>query len=188
MSQPGQEGFLLLKVNNQRICHNFENWPQVWNSPHILAYRFNVIWHIILIFWGCIFLAATIGPFLSAALYSASGDLAVWMRRVCSIGMANTWGWGFVEDKTMMDADEDFFTLYQVFIVQYWMANTWGWDKDCDGCGWGLWIFSNLYQVFIVHGLCHVANLLYCLRLPEPRSTKAETPSLRKLISLSHFK
>jgi len=67
---------------------------------------------------GCIFLAATIGPFLSAALYSASGDLAV----------------------------------------------------------------------FIVHGLCHVANLLYCLRLPEPRSTKAEKPSLRKMLSLSHFR
>ena len=56
----------------------------------------------------------------------------------------------------------------------------------------GLWklvcIWIGLLQVFIVHGLCHVANLLYCLRLPEPRSTKAEPPSVGKLLSLAHFR
>ena len=57
-------------------------------------------------------------------------------------------------------------------------------------CGlWKLvWIWICLLQVFIVHGLCHVANLLYCLRLPEPRSTKAEPPSVGKLLSLAHFR
>ena len=39
-----------------------------------------------------------------------------------------------------------------------------------------------------MHGLCHIANLVYCLHLPEPRSTKAETPSVGKLLSLSHFR
>jgi len=67
---------------------------------------------------GCIFLAATIGPFLSAALYTAFGDLAV----------------------------------------------------------------------FCVHSLCHIVNLLYCLCLPEPRSTKAEAPSVKKLLSFYHFR
>ena len=41
MSRPGREGFQLLKVNNQsichmfEICHKFEKLPQVWNFPQV---------------------------------------------------------------------------------------------------------------------------------------------------------
>ena len=62
---------------------------------------------------GCIFLAATLGPFLSAALYSSLGDTAV----------------------------------------------------------------------FAVHALCHLANLLYCLWLPEPVVEDRPKASVRSLFS-----
>ena len=127
---------------------------------------------------GCIFLAATIGPFLSAALYTASGDLAVMpsfaLTRQRGLASKDLKNWFFSSQQALWTADSYIWHHPVTLIVLIW-------DRK--------WEWSQIYlQVFCVHGLCHVVNLLYCLLLPEPRSTKAEAPSVKKLLSFYHFR
>ena len=128
---------------------------------------------------GCIFLAATIGPFLSAALYTAFGDLAVMpsfaLTRQRGLASKDLKIRDFLPKKIQKNTAASYIWHHRVTLIGL------RWDRK--------WESSQIYlQVFCVHGLCHVVNLLYCLLLPEPRSTKAEAPSVKKLLSLYHFR